>query len=83
MSIVDTTIQNHHYQLVLVYASKNCPFSELVLELQELLEPNFPTVITGDFNFDKETNALTKFLGKVVLIQEFYPNLNLSKTSMS
>ena len=67
---MDTTIQNHHYQLVLVYASKNCPFSELVLELQELLKPNLTTIITGDFNFDKETNALTKFLGIVVLIQD-------------
>ena len=67
---MDKTIQNHHYQLVLIYASKNCPFSELVLERQELLKPNLTTIITGDFNFDKETNALTKFLGIVVLIQD-------------
>ena len=69
MSIVDQTIQDHHYQLVLVYASKGCPFSKLVEDLEKLLEPGLPTIITGDFNFDKEFNALTKFLGMLVLIE--------------
>ena len=62
MSIKDK--ENHPYQLVLVYASHNCQFTELVEDLKELLDPNITTIITGDFNFDKEVNALTKFLGQ-------------------
>ena len=62
MSLVDNTNQNLAYQLVVVYASKNCVFSELVSDLKDLLLPNLAAVVTGDFNFDTETNALTKYL---------------------
>ena len=61
MSLKDETAQSHPYQLILVYASSGCPFSELVEELNQLLVPNLTTIVTGDFNFDKETNALTRF----------------------
>ena len=62
---MDETNSNHPYQLVLVYASSGCPFLELVMDLKKLLHPEMTTIITGDFNFDKnETNALTKFLGQ-------------------
>ena len=70
MSIVDETYSSHPYQLVLVYASSGCPFQELALDLENLLEANMRTVITGDFNFDKrETNALSKLLKKRKFVQ--------------
>ena len=63
MSIVDETNPSHPYQLVLVYASSSCPFQKLVTDLQQILQTNMTTIITGDFNFDKkETNDLTRFL---------------------
>ena len=65
MSIVDGTNPVLHYQVVLVYASSGCPFSELVRDLRSLLRGDMTTIITGDFNFDKkENNALTTFLNK-------------------
>ena len=63
MSIVDTTIKDHPYQLVLVYASKGCAYQELVVDLNKLLLSNITIIVTGDFNFhSKEKNALTCFL---------------------
>ena len=65
MSIVDGTNPVLHYQVVLVYASSGCPFSELVRDLRSLLRGDMTAMITGDFNFDKkENNALTTFLNK-------------------
>ena len=64
MSILDETVKGYPYQLVLVYASHNCQFTEVVEDLKELLDPNITTIIAGDFNFDKEVNALTRFLGQ-------------------
>ena len=70
MSIVDETNPLLPYQLVLVYASSGCPFSELVIDLENMLFTNMTTIITGDFNFDKtENNPLTEFLKKQNFIQ--------------
>ena len=70
MSIVDETNPLLPYQLVLVYASSGCPFSEFVIDLENMLFTNMTTIITGDFNFDKtENNPLTEFLKKQNFIQ--------------
>ena len=51
------------YQMVLVYASSGCHFSELVTDLERMLYSNMTIIITGDFNFNKnKENALTRFL---------------------
>ena len=58
MSFVDRT-----YQLVLIYASSGCPFQELKMDVEKILDPKMTTIVLGDFNFDKnETNDLTRFL---------------------
>ena len=63
MSIVDQTNPCLPYQLVLVYASSGCPFTELAIDFEKILHSNMTTIITGDFNFDKkETNALSILL---------------------
>ena len=70
MSIVDTTVQNHPYQMILVYASSGCPYHMLVEDLKKLLLPDITIIITGDFNFDKkENNSLTQYLGARMLTQ--------------
>ena len=63
MTVMDETIPDLPYQLVLVYLSSGCPLSQVVDDLAHLLVPEMTTIITGDFNFDeKETNTLTIFL---------------------
>ena len=63
MSVIDETIPDFQYQLILVYLSSNCPMSQVVDDLSHLLNPKMRTIITGDFNFDKkEVNAMTVFL---------------------
>ena len=63
MSIVDITVQNHPYQLILIYASSGCPYKMLVEDLKKLLLQDITIIITGDFNFDrKEKNSLTQYL---------------------
>ena len=63
MSIVDETNPMLPYQLVLVYASSGCHFSEMVTDLERMLFSNMTIIITGDLNFDKnKENALTRFL---------------------
>ena len=70
MSIVDSTVQNHPYQLILVYASSGCSFQELAQDVEKLLEPKMKTIITGDFNFDKnESNVISNFFGTEKLEQ--------------
>ena len=63
MSTIDTNVEDHNYQFVLVYASSGCPYKELVDDLKKMLQPGMKTIITGDFNFDKkENNVLSTFL---------------------
>ena len=63
MSIVDITVQNHPYQLILVYASSGCPYQMLVDDLKKLLLLDITSIITGDFNFHHtEKNTFTQFL---------------------
>ena len=65
VAIVDETNDNHHFQLVVVYISSKCQLGELVKDLSQLLESQMSTIITGDFNFDRnEKNALSSFLAK-------------------
>ena len=63
MSLVDNS--SIPYQLVLVYASSNCPLQELTQDLMRILQPDMTTVVTGDFNFgSKDANPLTRFLNE-------------------
>ena len=63
MSTIDTNVDDHNYQFVLVYASSGCPYKELVDDLKKVLQPEMKIIITGDFNFDrKESNPLSTFL---------------------
>ena len=63
ISVVDETIPNFSYQIILVYLSSGCNLSQVQEDLSYLLVPEMQTIITGDFNFDKkEENILTKFL---------------------
>ena len=65
LSMIDGCVQ-----LVLAYISSHCPLSEVVMELQKIINPEKKIIITGDFNFDKtEKNALTKFLDTKGLVQ--------------
>ena len=58
MSIVDANVQ-----FILVYLSSNCDLLDVVQELQRMLRPDLVTIISGDFNFDKnEKNHLSHFL---------------------
>ena len=64
MSVVDETVPNFQYHVILVYLSSGCNLSQVVDHLSHLLIPGMTTIITGDFNFDqKHTNVLTFFLG--------------------
>ena len=69
MSIVDETVPSHPYQIVLLYCSQGCPFQYLVKDLENLLQ-NMTSLVTGDFNFDNDTNALTRFLEEKKFTQE-------------
>ena len=63
MSVVDETVPNFQYHVILVYLSSECNLSQVVDHLSHLLIPGMTTIITGDFNFDqKGTNVLTFFL---------------------
>ena len=64
LSIIDQDVQ-----LVIVYISKNCAFDELVLDLGEMLKSGKKHIVTGDFNFDTEDNALTKFFENLEFVQ--------------
>ena len=68
MSIVDETNPLLPYQLVLVYASSGCPFSEFAIDLGNMVFTNMTTIITGDFN-KTEKNPLTEFLKEQNFIQ--------------
>ena len=63
MSILDETVSDSPYQVILVYLSSGCDLSQVVDHLFHLLIPEMTTIVTGDFNFDTtETNDLTTFL---------------------
>ena len=63
MSVVDETVSETPYQLILVYLSSGSDLSQVKDHLSHLLVPEMKTIITGDFNFGtKETNTLTTFL---------------------
>ena len=63
ISMIDETIPEFKYHLILVYLSSNCPMTQVVDDLSQLLIPEMRTIITGDCNFDrKEVNAMTVFL---------------------
>ena len=71
MSVVDETDPNFPYQMVLMYLSNGCSFSQVVQDLSCLLVPNFTTIIIGDLNFDKkDKNDLTSFLSKKKFSQQ-------------
>ena len=71
MTVVDKTVPNFPYQVVLVYLSTGCSLLQVVEDLSFLLVPNMTTIITGDFNFDKKkTNILTTFLRNNLFTQE-------------
>ena len=63
MKVIDETTPDFPYQLILMYLSSGCPLSEVVDDLSRLLVPEMKTIITGDFNFDKdEENSLSIYL---------------------
>ena len=63
ISILDETVSESPYQVILVYLSSGCDLSQVVDHLFHLLIPEMTTIVTGDFNFDTtETNDLTTFL---------------------
>ena len=65
LAIIDKTNKDHHFQLVIAYISSKSPLAEVVDDLSKILEHQMTTIITGDFNFDRnETNALSVFLRK-------------------
>ena len=65
LSIVDGEIQ-----LLLVYASKNCPFQKIVSDLENLERSDKQNIITGDFNFHRdEKNAFTEYIKKRNFVQ--------------
>ena len=62
MAIVDETVPESSYQVILVYLSKGCDLFKVAHHISHLLFPEMTTIITGDFNFDKnETNILSRF----------------------
>ena len=62
MAMIDETIPEFQYQLILVHLSSNCPMTQVVNDLSQLLIPKMRTIISGDCNFDKkEVNAMTVF----------------------
>ena len=70
MSVVDETVLENAYQLITVYLSSGCDLYQVVDNLSSLLVPNMKTIITGDFNFDRnKTNSLTKFLKDKMFVQ--------------
>ena len=63
ITIVDQTIPEFSYQLILMYLSSNCAMSEVVQDLRLMFIKGMKTIITGDFNFDcGEGNDLSIYL---------------------
>ena len=58
------------FQLVLMYLSSECPYSQVVEDIQAMNLDYDGTFFVGDFNFDaNESNALTKFMKSKDLCQ--------------
>ena len=51
MAIVDETVPESSYQVILVYLSKGCDLFKVAHHISHLLFPEMTTIITGDFNF--------------------------------
>ena len=63
-------IMKKKVQLFLIYLSKGWPVSEVKEAIAKIHQINMPTVMVGDFNFDKTTtNGLTTYLNQLGLKQ--------------
>ena len=59
MSIIDKNL----VQFILCYLSSRCQLTEVAQQLEMIIKPDMMTIISGDFNFEKDdTNPLTKSL---------------------
>ena len=64
-SIIDGGIQ-----LILLYASKDCSFSEVIIDVEKMIRPDKKSIITGDFNFNSgEKNEFTFYAKKRDFVQ--------------
>lgn len=63
-------LKDYDLQLILVYISKGCNFSNLAHEISQIIDSRLELMILGDFNYDKsESNALTKLFFRLNLKQ--------------
>ena len=59
MSIID----RNQIQLIICYLSSNCSLNEVVKQLRAVIRSDMMTIISGDFNFDKnDKNPLARYL---------------------
>ena len=72
ITIVDQTIPEFSYQLILMYLSSNCAMSEVVQDLILMFIKGMKAIIIGDFNFNygEENDLSNHFLNEIGMEQK-------------